>query len=1157
MNVRPKFSHRSLLTILLLAAFLIPSSTLRAQSFLDWLKKDKEKMKEFGEKGKVTPEENPESKPEVKPKESPRTEPKEEPKEEPEKKPVAPKTVEKPEERPVREEAEWLVMIYAAGDNDLDKSVASAILKMETVGSSDKVKIVALMDRAQDAPWSTTRRFLVNDPRIQQGKPSWDPSLPTCQDMGELNMGDAKTLKDFVTWSQTTYRSKRTMLVFLTHGGGWRESFDRAVGESAGEGPGLALLSRGIAWDDSNDHDFLESREVHEALQGRKGLTIIGADADHMAMIEVAYEWRGLAEYLVTSQHTIPGDGWPYGTILYALSQNPTMPTEQFASEIVRLYSQIHVGKKDVTHSAVRLDKIAPLAQAIDAVSKGMMAHLKTQKTLPPEFRKFFATESLPGNPFLDLDAMLETIANSADFAESLRGNAQVTRQRFQQAIVANRSTSPTTRGLSIYAGFTRNAPDYKAGIIQFAEDTQWDECLTALVPLFKEAPKAAVTKGKADWLLMVYIAGDNNLDSAAISDILEMETVGSSDRLKIAVLMDREKGQEWTTARRFLVKGAAELGGKHSWDPALDTCEDLGELNMGDPETLSGFVTWALQSYPAQKTALIIWNHGGGWRDAATKAAGSVATARGIEPVGGPAYNVLSRGIAWDDSSGHDFLESREIRTALQPFPPFSIIACDACLMAMIEVAYEWRDQAAYLVASEELEPNDGWPYDTILKALAENPAIAPEELSKQIVELYGKSYGLLQRTTQSATDLAKLPQLVKAMDTLGAALVAFAKEGGRIPDDFTDVAGFPRGDPEFLDLGALLKKIAGESKYDTNVRTAAQGAQAALSQCVVANYSHVLCKGTGLSIFPGGGNDATDYNADIIQFAKDTQWDEFLKAMLWQKSASARVTPPQRPDRWAVLIGVEDYEDPKINKLNYSMDDVESIKKALIEDNGYDPDKVIVLGNKDATISKVRATLGSELPSKVAEQDMVMIYFSGHGSAEVSARARSEDGTEKYMLLADTRIDNLYGTAIPMSELGRMFSRIKANKVLFLMDSCYSGATLLRGGPNPDRLTDDYLARLTASEGTVVLTASKANEKSLESGSLKHGVFTYYLLEVLKGMADADGDGVTTLVEMVGHVVQNVTKTAKGLGGTQHPVLKSDVTGEFPVAVGRAPTQ
>ena len=120
----------------------------------------------------------------------------------------------------------------------------------------------------------------------------------------------------------------------------------------------------------------------------------------------------------------------------------------------------------------------------------------------------------------------------------------------------------------------------------------------------------------------------------------------------------------------------------------------------------------------------------------------------------------VRQRGIAFDDQA-QDFLDNMELKKVMTKIKKrlaqkIDILGMDACLMSMAEVAYQMRDVADYSVGSEESEPGDGWPYDRILKALAANPAMTPEELSKTIVTHYLASYKASDNVTQSAMRLA-----------------------------------------------------------------------------------------------------------------------------------------------------------------------------------------------------------------------------------------------------------------------------------------------------------------------------------------------------------------------------------------------------------------
>jgi len=255
-----------------------------------------------------------------------------------------------------------------------------------------------------------------------------------------------------------------------------------------------------------------------------------------------------------------------------------------------------------------------------------------------------------------------------------------------------------------------------------------------------------------------------------------------------------------------------------------------------------------------------------------------------------------------------------------------------------------------------------------------------------------------------------------------------------------------------------------------------------------------------------------------------------------------------------WAVLIGVESYRDPAIPKLNYCIDDVQALSRVLSTHAGFRPERVITLTGVAATKDAVRSKLGTYLPRYVGENDMVLIYFSGHGGAEPCPAGKRDDGTRKYMMLVDSVPNDLYATAIPMSELALMFARIPVGKLLFVMDACYSGAARSKGvlleGMKSVGLTDTYLEQLSASEGRVVLAASRANEISLESKKLQQGVFTFYLCKALEGYADNNKDGITSLAECYEYVSGQVPRAARRTGGTQHPVLSGEFSGTFPIA-------
>ena len=125
----------------------------------------------------------------------------------------------------------------------------------------------------------------------------------------------------------------------------------------------------------------------------------------------------------------------------------------------------------------------------------------------------------------------------------------------------------------------------------------------------------------------------------------------------------------------------------------------------------------------------------------------------------------LTSRAIAFDDQA-KDFLDNIELKRVLAEIRrtlgrKIDILGFDACLMSMVEVAYQIRDTVALTCGSEEEEPDDGWPYDSILKALAAKPSMAPRALADLVVKQYLASYKPNEGVTFSATDLAAIGPL------------------------------------------------------------------------------------------------------------------------------------------------------------------------------------------------------------------------------------------------------------------------------------------------------------------------------------------------------------------------------------------------------------
>ena len=250
-------------------------------------------------------------------------------------------------------------------------------------------------------------------------------------------------------------------------------------------------------------------------------------------------------------------------------------------------------------------------------------------------------------------------------------------------------------------------------------------------------------------------------------------------------------------------------------------------------------------------------------------------------------------------------------------------------------------------------------------------------------------------------------------------------------------------------------------------------------------------------------------------------------------------------RRNIWAVVIGINTY--PNIRRLKYAVNDAKAFHRHLVEFTRIPPENAILLLNEDSTLKRIRSTLGTFLKNKAGKDDMVIIYFAGHGATERELTSPDGDGLEKYLLPYDVEPNDLFATALPMGEISRIFTRIQSERLIFIADACYSGAsggrTISFGGVRAN-ISEGFLDRVASGKGKIILTASGANEVSEEKEDLGHGVFTYYLLEGLRGSADTDKDGLITVDEIYRYVSYRVPAMTNN---EQHPVKKGSVEGQL----------
>lgn len=259
---------------------------------------------------------------------------------------------------------------------------------------------------------------------------------------------------------------------------------------------------------------------------------------------------------------------------------------------------------------------------------------------------------------------------------------------------------------------------------------------------------------------------------------------------------------------------------------------------------------------------------------------------------------------------------------------------------------------------------------------------------------------------------------------------------------------------------------------------------------------------------------------------------------------------------EQWAVVIGVGQYSSSAIPQLRYTVADAELVYQVLVGQGGFKKENVLLLTDKTErkpTLRDLKWALGTFLARSAKKDDLIVIFFAGHGAPEIDPRGAESDGLAKYLVPSDADPNDLYSTALPMDEFQTIFDRIEAERVVVFLDACYSGAaggrTFASRRTRAARVDEVFLDRLTRSQGRAIITASRASEVSLEVPELGHGLFTHYLVQGLRGAADLDRDGIVSLQEVYQYLEQQVAQKSRSIGGNQHPVMKGEIEGLLPL--------
>jgi len=370
---------------------------------------------------------------------------------------------------------------------------------------------------------------------------------------------------------------------------------------------------------------------------------------------------------------------------------------------------------------------------------------------------------------------------------------------------------------------------------------------------------------------------GDNNLDGAAVQDFNEMAEVGSADSVNVIVLIDRKD----KPASIYKVERGITL------DKASPLIEK-GEVNMGNPETLKEFVEYAVSNFPAEKVALIFWNHGDGWRSIGRN-------------------KRIFKAASYDEDDGNgteDPLYMWEVVKALKDLKEkgisVNLIGFDECLMGMAEVAIDIANYAEDIVFSEITEPYDGWDYKKVLTSLTENPTQSPNSFAKSIVDSYYQAYGSYSGSyTLSAVESSQTELIKQAINDFASYYLSLnskdsikseilnARDKSLEADDHYG----SNDENTYVDIKSLFENIYNDTSDSTLKEKAANVLNALniYTKSVGENYS-------GISIYFPKSSDSYEYeygfevpsysyyygNNYYNPASSQWKWNEFLEDLL-----------------------------------------------------------------------------------------------------------------------------------------------------------------------------------------------------------------------------------------------------------------------------------
>lgn len=275
---------------------------------------------------------------------------------------------------------------------------------------------------------------------------------------------------------------------------------------------------------------------------------------------------------------------------------------------------------------------------------------------------------------------------------------------------------------------------------------------------------------------------------------------------------------------------------------------------------------------------------------------------------------------------------------------------------------------------------------------------------------------------------------------------------------------------------------------------------------------------------------------------------------------STGGAATPPALVDlgpirdKYALVVGIGTFKDPRIPKLRYTAKDALDFRDFLVDPQGgrFDPSRVELLVDESATREGILKAL-QKIFLRAREQDLLVVYMSSHGSPRQGDLGLQGVG---YIVTYDTNLEDLFVDALEFQNFSEKISLIKARRKVTFLDTCYSGQALQTGGKNLAitslGVSADTAKLFTSAEGSYLITSSDSTERSWESDRLQNSFFTYYLLAALR-----QGEEPRTLKDVFTDLSRKVSAGVLGEKNSKQNPQLHPATGPADLRIGAPPVQ